>query len=574
MVGNGGHAVVCFTDIRVKNAVEAVARSNRGKEATDENFLDPLSSEVLKRLDPPMEGSPIDYIEAGKVTLLDFYYVAKKTLAGTRSLVEEDGRDFRQIVDDRTRAIRDRSAFIFRYRDAEKALPLENFFPSQEGVYEIADMGEIPNLGERCSLVQLARQWKNVDRFQVEYDERLFERMDPVSQAGLVYHERLLWLRKDSEGRSKKIPQMVTTEKIRQLNALIFSRSFEQISGESFKDHIQNSEIYSVDLTPHFFVEYKSKPLLVVSADKWPNGQWQQIDAVDEFSVDVPASDQKITAKFAKFYVNGSLESAKGNSTSATIHGVDVYANDILQFTSEGMMRAAQIHVPYRLMSGTVLPAGTFLSFYPYNPGTDQPMPESINVRQVVRDFYVNEGLWCKDWASFSSDGKLMRCSLSRSFTQGRYTFAANREIILSPKTQQVLEGHLAGRHEIALKNYSIKVYDRSEVAFYDTGELRSVWGWSASDGKVRILDERINLDGGMKIKFHRNGEVAQAYTPGFIFVNYTNEEKEKTLRQLSQWLQGQRIPPDSMVRFDEDGKLLQVRCEDRDLFLKDAEKK
>lgn len=184
---HGGSGIACFRTEEMAAQVRATIDHNRQNEiqGKPDATVDPLSPGALSQL-------PV-----GSVELLDLY-LARHSKDG--QLIDDPlislSLPFQDIISDREDQIRRTNILLFTEILSENTfiLPFDNehWRASTFGLNSIDD-AKIPlHLPKNCVHIQIAyQQVENKKQATVFYDSRLFERMPPVDQAALFFHERI-----------------------------------------------------------------------------------------------------------------------------------------------------------------------------------------------------------------------------------------------------------------------------------------------------------------------------------------------------------------------------------------------
>jgi hypothetical protein len=175
--GHGGNGHVCFSSAAIKNSVEQMMVNNEKNGTHDDPLLSVLDKDILE------------------VQLLDFYSARQPSPTGNIDplITPDASKTTQNILDDRL-SVMQNTNFLFysEILNSQKYIPFDNHHwkSSEDGVSPLNDHRYVENLSGNCLIMQLAVQVPVSDSvFVVSYDQRLFNLMKPLEQAGLIWHE-------------------------------------------------------------------------------------------------------------------------------------------------------------------------------------------------------------------------------------------------------------------------------------------------------------------------------------------------------------------------------------------------
>lgn len=198
---HGGDAIVTFQTKADRNRVLQVILDNK-KNGTNND---------------PLEGIDLNTLE---VELLDLWFARTRGLNGKGDGLIDAKGTMEEIVQERLLQFKDKTTFYNTLKSyLEGEMSSQKWTPSKNGVIEVDDSGLSVYSGPFELPLQIAVQ----NQFRVFYDERLFKRMNPLNQAGLVYHEMIYRHAIRIGHQDSTATQPVVGE--------IFSKSFERMTG-------------------------------------------------------------------------------------------------------------------------------------------------------------------------------------------------------------------------------------------------------------------------------------------------------------------------------------------------------
>ncbi len=187
--GNGGDAVVCFSDSTVQEQVRLELFRNQAGGTNSNPFAKPETMRVVS-----------------SVELLDLYeYKLPNGFPPKRREVMKVDGTFQETVPAIFSRLEKKSAFATTLRDVYKTIPL-NHWHASPGVVEINDSSQAFLLPSECLLIQVAARISD----QVYYDEHLWNKMDELNHTALVLHELIYKIAVDhGDNNSQKARQIV-----------------------------------------------------------------------------------------------------------------------------------------------------------------------------------------------------------------------------------------------------------------------------------------------------------------------------------------------------------------------------
>ena len=172
--GHGGETVTCFTSADLAKQVRHQLEENLKNKIQ----VNPLTSEVLD--------------EITSVELLDLYSARRPKGWQKSSAMITSSESYSYLVDRQMEKARSTNFLFYQTLKREsEALPFEDW-RSSDGVGQLDDAAIAFTLPQECVPIQIAYQQIITPKMAViSYNSRLFEKMDPVDQSALIFHE---WL--------------------------------------------------------------------------------------------------------------------------------------------------------------------------------------------------------------------------------------------------------------------------------------------------------------------------------------------------------------------------------------------
>jgi hypothetical protein len=166
--GNGGDAVVCFSDDDTYNRVKNILINNK------------RSSQALNPFEDETNMSAVSSIQ-----MLDFYeYQLPAGFPPIQHKILPIQESFVSFINNKITEMSSKSGLADELKKQLASIPL-NRWRAAPGVVEIDDSDSAVTLPNGCLLVQMAVRKSE----QVYYDKFLFTKLDETNRAGLVFHE-------------------------------------------------------------------------------------------------------------------------------------------------------------------------------------------------------------------------------------------------------------------------------------------------------------------------------------------------------------------------------------------------
>ncbi|OFZ46266.1 MAG: hypothetical protein A2381_11665 [Bdellovibrionales bacterium RIFOXYB1_FULL_37_110] len=205
--GNGGDVITCFSSDQIRNLVADKIKELKNNGNTDV-AVDPLSNIKIE--------------DIKTVTLLDLHNIDQSRL------VNDMHKPYLKILDEKI------SGFInIKNHFYNDLLYLkDNFVPGNPN-WERINTGLIPiddsvhdiTFKSNCLLLQIASQSRVGKLIRVKYDTRLFNKMNEVNKAALIFHEWMYSL----------FPEAKDSKQVRDIVAKLFNKNTDEISSDTYK---------------------------------------------------------------------------------------------------------------------------------------------------------------------------------------------------------------------------------------------------------------------------------------------------------------------------------------------------
>lgn len=189
----GGNTVTCFKQDSQADQVLAIVRANRNTTYKK----DPLGN-VLNQIT--------------SVRSQDFYEATLPNLSGQKPELISSQENFQEIIEERLEKIRSMNIDYYKMvKEITKKIPYDRFIRSEAGVVEVDDSNESYIVPNRCLRLQIANQVQAKDgMIDITYDGRLFEEMDEVNKAALIFHEWFYRLMQDKGASDARAARLLT----------------------------------------------------------------------------------------------------------------------------------------------------------------------------------------------------------------------------------------------------------------------------------------------------------------------------------------------------------------------------
>lgn len=213
--GNGGMTVVCFNSPASKTQVLNILERNAQPGVVPQDPISAVAHDIRS------------------VELLDLY---KARLANPASIIDDGGLDERQITENRMALIKSKVEF---YNVIVEAKNDSNWAPSDGGVLAVNDANDGAIYNDHCTTLQIARQVKVGDAFDIDFDIRLYAMLNPVDQSALKMHE---WIYNIGITKGQHTDSRAT----RKLVSYIYAKNFSALEPKAVAKYIQSLKFRSL----------------------------------------------------------------------------------------------------------------------------------------------------------------------------------------------------------------------------------------------------------------------------------------------------------------------------------------
>lgn len=383
---HGGDVLVTFQNEADRNKVAETIRSNR-KNGTD---IDPLRGIDIQTL---------------QVELLDLNFARSQGLDGKADELIEAKGTRREIVQERLERLKEKTSFSSLLKGyIEGSMSDGKWIPAENGVIEIDDSGHSVYFGQFKLLLQIAVQ----DQFQVFFDARLFNRMNSLNQAALMFHE-VLYRHAAKLGHTDSRAVQIFVGKL-------FSKSFDKMSGAEINDLLIDLGLAGkTPIMGTIPLEVGGKTILFQETKVFDEQikMWKLIDSVDFYDsrnvkagvlwqetwIDglllktisatpdrdkrtgfyesgklywgTLASDAKLgniqlqANMSLRLYENGKLQMMMGNSKKIDAQGLTLPENSEVNFSEDGRISTIKMHSREMRIDGVSCRPGLHLTLHP-----------------------------------------------------------------------------------------------------------------------------------------------------------------------------------------------------------------